>query len=119
VGILAFSVAAESVSLWGVLREIAKLRRGRSLWRWFVDSRESELIVVLGEDLAALLGLALALIAVLVAIATGDPVYDAAGSIAIGLVLVAVAVAVAIEVKGLLVGQSADPEVERQLERFL
>src|SRR5690606_1768214 len=47
VGILAFSIAAESVSTWGALREIGKVRRGRTLWRWFRESRQSELIVVL------------------------------------------------------------------------
>src|SRR5688572_22871706 len=49
VGILTFSVAAECVSTWGALREINKVRHGRSVWRWFRESRQSELIVVLGE----------------------------------------------------------------------
>jgi cation diffusion facilitator family transporter len=119
IAILAFSVVAESVSLWGVLREIAKMRHGRTLWRWFRDSRQSELVVVLGEDLAALVGLMLALLAVCAAVLTGNPAYDAAGSMAIGVVLIIVAAAIAIEVKGLLVGQSADPEVERAIRAFI
>jgi len=60
IGILVFGMAAESVSLWGALREINKERGDRTLWRWFRTSRQSELLVVLGEDLAALGGLALA-----------------------------------------------------------
>jgi cation diffusion facilitator family transporter len=119
VAILAFSVAVEGVSLWRVLQEIAKLKRGRSLWRWFRESRESELVVILGEDLAALLGLTLALMAVVAAMVTGEPAYDAAGSMAIGAVLIVVAVAIAIEVKGLLIGQSADPETEQAIARFV
>lgn len=59
-----------------------------SLWKWVRTSRQSELIVVLGEDTAALLGLAFALIAVVLSIITGNPVFDAAGSIGIGILLI-------------------------------
>ena len=61
VGVLVFAIVAESVSMWGCLREVAKARRGRSLWGWFRASRQSELLVVFGEDLAALIGLVLGL----------------------------------------------------------
>jgi cation diffusion facilitator family transporter len=119
VGILVFALAAEAVSLRACLQEVNKLRGSRSLWRWFRESRHSELVVVLGEDLAALLGLALALAAVLATIATGDPVWDALGSMAIGVVLIVVAIGIAVEIKGLLIGQSAEPETEARLREFL
>jgi len=119
VGILTFGVAAECVSLYGCLVEVNKVRYGRGLWEWFRESRHSELVVVLGEDIAALLGLALALVAVLATMATGDPRFDAGGSIAIGVVLVVVAIGIAVEIKGLLIGQSADPHVEKGLREFL
>ena len=119
VGILAFGVGAEIVSLRACLHEVAKVQRGRSLWQWFRQSRESELVVILGEDLAALLGLALALAAILITIFTGNPVWDALGSMAIGVVLILVAAGIAVEIKGLLIGQSADPAVEKQLRDFL
>jgi cation diffusion facilitator family transporter len=109
VGILGFSVAMEAMSLWGCLREVNKARGGRSLWRWFRETRQSELIVVLGEDIAALAGLSLALAALLLAIYTGDPMYDAAGSIAIGVLLVVVALAVGWEIQSLLIGQGVEP----------
>ncbi|HWD23266.1 MAG TPA: cation diffusion facilitator family transporter [Burkholderiales bacterium] len=119
VGILLFGLAAEAVSLRACLAEVNKLRGTGSLWRWFRETRHSELVVVLGEDLAALLGLALALAAVLATIASGDPLWDAAGSIAIGVVLIVVAIGIAIEIKGLLIGQSAEPETEARLREFL
>jgi cation diffusion facilitator family transporter len=119
VGVLLFGIAAETVSLRACLAEIAKVRGGRSLWRWFRDSRQSELVVILGEDIAAEIGLALALIAVLLTIVTGHPVYDALGSIAIGLVLVIVAIGLAIEIHGLLIGQSAEPETEAAIRSFI
>jgi cation diffusion facilitator family transporter len=119
VGILVFGLAAESVSLRACLHEIAKVRGKRSLWRWFIESRQSELVVILGEDLAALLGLALALAAVVATMVTGDPTWDALGSMSIGAVLIVVAAGIAIEIKGLLIGQSADPEVEARIREFL
>ena len=119
VGVLVFAIAAESVSRWGCLREVAKARRGRSLWGWFRESRRSELLVVFGEDLAALIGLVLALVAVVATMLTGNPVYDSLGSIAIGVLLVVVAVFVAIEVKALLIGQGVDPMVDVDMRRFL
>jgi cation diffusion facilitator family transporter len=110
VAILTFGIAAEAVSLWGCLREINKDRQG-SLWQWFRHSRQSELLVVLGEDLAALGGLVLALGFILLAMVTGNPMWDAIGSIAIGVLLIVVAIVVGVEVKALLVGQSAEPRV--------
>ncbi|MGH8042546.1 MAG: cation transporter, partial [Rudaea sp.] len=119
VGVLVFGVIAEAFSMWGCLREVNKTRGGKSLWRWFRDSRQSDLIVVFGEDLAALLGLAVALAAVLATMIGGDPLFDACGSIAIGILLCVVAVVVAREVASLLVGQSADPNLRAELAEFV
>jgi cation diffusion facilitator family transporter len=119
VGILAFSVALEAGSLWGALKIIRTQQGSRTFWEWFRVTRQSELMVVAGEDIAALLGLVFALLAVLVAIATGNPLYDALGSLAIGTLLIVVAVAVMREVKGMIVGESADPLVHAEIERFI
>lgn len=119
VGVLAFGIVAESFSMAGCMREVNKVRGTHSLWHWFRESRQSELIVIFGEDLAALLGLTFALLAVLLTVLTGNPIYDAIGTLAIGVLLVVVAVFVAIEVKALLVGQSADAEVNAAIREFL
>jgi cation diffusion facilitator family transporter len=119
VGILAFGIAAEIVSLRACLHEVRKVQGGRSLWRWFRESRQSELVVILGEDIAALLGLALALCAIAVTMLTGDPVWDALGSMSIGALLIVVAVGIGVEIKALLIGQSAEPETEARLRDFL
>ncbi len=119
VGVLMFGVAAESFSMHACLTEINKVRGAANLWRWFRDSRSSELIVVFGEDLAALLGLAVALIAVALTIATGDPLYDALGTLAIGALLIVIAIFIAIEVKALLIGQSAEPALKADILAFL
>jgi cation diffusion facilitator family transporter len=119
IGILLFGIVAEIVSLRACLQEIDKVRNGRSYWRWFRESRQSELVVIFGEDIAALLGLVLALVAIGLAMLTGDPMWDALGSMSIGVLLIFVAVGIGIEIKGLLIGQSAAPEAEARLREFL
>src|SRR2546430_9905642 len=52
VRVLAFGLVAETVSLRACLAEVNKLRGGKTLWRWFRETRQSELVVILGEDLA-------------------------------------------------------------------
>jgi cation diffusion facilitator family transporter len=119
VGVLVFSVVAESVSMWGCLREVNKVRGGRSLWRWFRETRQSELLVVFAEDSAALFGLTLALAAVVLTIVTGDPRYDAIGTLCIGALLVAIALFVGVEIKALLIGQGVDVAVDAEMRAFL
>ncbi|MGO1068461.1 cation diffusion facilitator family transporter [Lysobacter sp. CA199] len=118
-GVLVFGIAAEWVSMRACLQEVAKARGQRSLWQWFRESRQAELVVIFGEDLAALLGLVLALGAILLAVFTGNPMWDAIGTISIGALLIIVAVFVAIEVKAMLIGQSVDPQRQQQIRAFL
>jgi len=119
VAIVLFAMVAEGVSLRMALRQIAKVRGGLGLWRWFRQTRRSELIVVLAEDIGAVVGLALALAALLLAISTGNPVYDAWGSIAIGVLLMIVASALVVETRSLLIGESASPRTRRAIRAFL
>ncbi|MGO9953458.1 MAG: cation diffusion facilitator family transporter [Dissulfurispiraceae bacterium] len=117
--VLVVSMLLEISSLRGALAEITKVQGKRSLTKWFKVSRQSELIVVVGEDIAAIVGLSLAMVAVLATILTANPLFDALGTIAIGFVLLLVAVAVGIEVKSLLIGESAEPETKASLLDFL
>lgn len=119
VGVLVFSLIVEGISMRACLTEVNKARGSRSLWQWFRSTRQVELVVIFGEDLAALLGLALALVAVLIAMATGNPVWDAVGTLAIGALLIVVAIFISVEVKAMLIGQSVDPEVRVRLREFL
>ena len=118
VGVLVFAIIAESVSMRACLQEVNKARGDRSMWRWFRESRQAELVVIFGEDLAALIGLVLALVAVLATMVTGNPLWDALGTLAIGVLLIVVAVFVAIEVKAMLIGQSVDPLLQSQIRAF-
>lgn len=118
-GVLVFAIVAEGVSLRACLQEINKVRGDRTLWQWFRQSRQAELVVIFGEDLAALLGLVFALFAVMLTVVTGNPLWDAIGTVAIGALLIIVAVFVAIEVKAMLIGQGVDPARQVQMEQFL
>jgi cation diffusion facilitator family transporter len=113
IGILGMGFAIELWAMFGVIK-VANARRGKTpFFRYLRESKDSDVVVIFGEDLAAVLGLGFALIAVAVAMATGDPLYDAVGTLAIGGVLIAVALFLAVEIKSLLVGEAADPEVAR------
>lgn len=117
--VLGVAIVLEGISLWGALREIRKVQEGRAFLRWFRETRQSELMVVAGEDIAALGGLVAAFMAVLLAMWTGNPVFDALGSIAIGVLLVVVAIAIIIEIKGMIVGESAEPALRRAIEAHI
>ncbi len=119
IGVLIFSIVAESISMWGCLREINKERYGKSFVKWFRETRQSDLLVVFGEDLAALLGLCIALIAVGATTITGNPFYDAMGSIIIGVLLVIIAILIGVEVQALLIGQGVEPEEKTKITNFL
>jgi cation diffusion facilitator family transporter len=119
VGVLVFAILAEAVSMRACLQEVDKARGSRTLWQWFRESRQAELVVIFGEDLAALLGLVFALAAVVLAVVTGNPIFDAIGTVAIGVLLIVVAVLVAIEVKSMLIGQSVDPLLRAEISGFL
>jgi cation diffusion facilitator family transporter len=118
-GVLVFGVVAEAVSMRACLQEVDKQRGDRPLWQWFRQSRQSELVVIFGEDFAALVGLCFALVAVLLTAWTGNPFWDALGTVMIGVLLIVVAVLVAIEIKAMLIGQSIDPAVQARMRRFL
>jgi len=117
--VLAGAVVLEAISLWGALREIRKISGRQPFLVWFRETRQSELMVVAGEDIAALLGLALAFVAVAASVITGNPLWDALGTLAIGGVLMLIAIAVMIEVKGLIVGESAAPQLRAEIEAFV
>ena len=119
IGVLVFSIVLEWLSLRACLQEINQVREKNSLWHWFQESRNSEMIVLFGEQLAALLGLAFALAAIGLSMVTGNPVYDAIGTIGIGVLLIIIAIFVAIEIKALLIGQSAAPARRKEIEDYL
>ncbi|RJX31538.1 MAG: cation diffusion facilitator family transporter [Oxalobacter sp.] len=117
--VLGVSVVLEALSLAGAMREIRKIANGKSFYRWFRETRQSELMVVAGEDIAALMGLVIAFVAVLLSAVTGNPVWDAIGSISVGALLMVIAVFITREVKAMITGESASPEKQAAIRAFI
>jgi len=112
--VLVIAIVLESFSLRTAITESNPLR-GRQSWVQFVRrAKAPELPVVLLEDVAALLGLVFALFGVGLTIITGNPLFDAIGTLMIGTLLIVVAIVLGIETKSLLVGEGAnDADVEK------
>jgi cation diffusion facilitator family transporter len=117
--VLGFSFVLEAFSLYGAMKEIRKIAHGKPFFKWFRETRQSELMVVAGEDIAALLGLGFAFAAVVISALTGNPLWDAAGSIMVGLLLMVVAAFVTREVKAMITGESAAPETHAAIKAHI
>jgi cation diffusion facilitator family transporter len=113
--VLVSAIGMESLSFRTAIHESNRVR-GTQSWPTFVRTAKApELPVVLLEDLAALVGLVLALFGVSMTLVTGDGHWDAAGTALIGVLLVLVAVVLAVEMNSLLLGESATPEQIRAI----
>jgi cation diffusion facilitator family transporter len=119
-GILIFAILLESYSLRTAIKEANHIRPRDKGWWWFIkNAKAPELPVVLLEDVGAEIGLFLALGGLTMAQITGDPRWDAVGSISIGILLVLIAIVLAIEMKGLLIGESTSEQVTQAIEHAI
>ncbi|MFS0892790.1 cation diffusion facilitator family transporter [Microbacterium sp. 179-I 3D3 NHS] len=106
--VLAVAIGLESFSLRTAVRESNVVREKGQSWVSFVRrSKAPELPVVLLEDVGALTGLAFALLGVGLTLITGNPLFDALGTVMIGVLLVLIAIVLGVETKSLLVGEGA------------
>lgn len=119
IGILAVSLLLEGGATISNIRELNKRRGKKGFFQFLKDTTDSDLIVVFGENSAAVVGLALAIAALALAAVTNDGRWDGIGSAAIGLVLVAVAAFLATKVSKLLLGVAADPEVTAEARKIV
>jgi divalent metal cation (Fe/Co/Zn/Cd) transporter len=108
--VLGLAIVMESFSFRTAIIESNKVRGDQSWWRFIRRAKAPELPVILLEDLAALLGLAVAFSGVGLALLTHNLYFDVAGSAVIGALLVVVAVILGVEVKSQLLGEAAAPE---------
>lgn len=109
--VLAIAFLFEGTS-WTIAVRAFNASRGSESWLAAIKrSKDPAGFIVLLEDSAALLGLVIAAIGIWTSHRLGDPRIDGLASIAIGLILAGVAILLAREAKGLLIGESADPEL--------
>lgn len=117
--VLFIAILLESYSLYGALKGMEQEKGKKTLWQWFRSTRQAELMVVAAEDLSALLGLAIALIALSLTALTHNPIFDAMGSVFIGLLLIVAAFLVLREVKAMITGESVGDEKVKEMKEFL
>jgi len=110
--ILILAFVLEGFSLRTAIKESRHVKGPHTSWWTFIrTTKQPELPVVLLEDIGAETGLVIAIGGVLLADATGNPRWDAAGSTAIGVLLIVIAIILAIEMKSLLIGEAAGEDV--------
>ncbi len=115
-GILIISLILESLSFRSCLHEIRIKNKSLSLWSWFKNTTQAELLVVFTEDLAALMGLIVATFSLILAWVTGNSKWDAIGSISVGAILVVVAILLSIEIRSLLIGEAPGNDFKSHVE---
>jgi cation diffusion facilitator family transporter len=115
--VLSLAIAFEGVAWLFAWKAFSRQRGKRGLFEAVRKGKDPTLFVVLFEDSAAITGLLVAFLGIALTDVTGNPVYDSIASLLIGLILAVTAIWLAYETKGLLIGESADPEVIRGIEK--
>jgi cation diffusion facilitator family transporter len=113
--VLALAALFEGGSLRVSWKQFGKARGEEPLWRALRESKDPEVLSVLAEDSAALVGIALAATGTILSAVTGSGAWDAAASVAIGLLLGVVAVLLARETMALLIGETAGGETRQAI----
>ncbi len=113
--VLIFAILAESISFYQATRKINVERQGVPVFQYLRKTKKSELIVVFLEDLAAILGLSVALLLLFLQHITHILIFDSIASMIIGLILCIVAFFLGNEIRSLLIGESAEPRLIKEI----
>ncbi len=116
--VLGASFVFEGISWIIAARQLLPTFREGGLWKGLRSSKDPSIVTVFFEDSAALVGLVVAFLGVFIGHRLGSPLADGVASIVIGVVLAAVAVFLVYESRGLLLGETADPEVVEDIRRL-
>jgi cation diffusion facilitator family transporter len=116
--VLGFALLFEG-SAWGIaMREFRRDKGELGYFEAVHYSKDPSLFVVIFEDSAAMIGLGVAFVGILLGHLTGWPYFDGIASVMIGMILAGTAVWLAIETKSLLIGESATPDVVRGIRQI-
>jgi cation diffusion facilitator family transporter len=116
IGVLLIGLVLEGSSFRIAIREARLIKGAANWWQFIRRTRQPELPVVVLEDAGALLGLLIALGAVVMTMVTDNTRWDAAGTISIGVLLGIIAIVLATEMKSLLIGEPANEETVARIE---
>jgi cation diffusion facilitator family transporter len=117
--VLGIAFALESTTFVIAYRHFKTQQGRRSIWRAIIASKDPTNFVVLLEDGAATIGIVIAFIGIQLSLWTGNTQFDSGASVLIGILLCVVSTALARESKGLLVGESADPETVERIRKIV
>ena len=117
--ILILAMMFEGVAWWIAYKEFNLMRGKKGLFEAVRESKDPTVFTVLFEDTAAMLGLLVALIGIWVSVTFNLPVIDGVASIIIGIILAGTALLLALETKGLLIGESAAPEIVDDIKKLV
>lgn len=116
--VLGVSAGFEAFSFSVAFKEFRQIAAGKGVREALLGGKDPTIPLVLMEDFSALVGLALAFVAVLLSALTGNGIWDAIGSLVIGVLLMSVAGIIARDAHSLLLGERAVPEVEHEVQRI-
>ncbi|MGQ7933608.1 cation diffusion facilitator family transporter [Paraburkholderia sp. D1E] len=119
IAVLCVSGVIEASALQASIGTIDESRRKAGLWKWFRETGQPQLLLAIGEDVAALGGVLASLVAVVLSVLTGSPVFDACGGIAVGLILMSTAIFSMREIRSLIVGEAAHRHVRQAMHAWL
>jgi cation diffusion facilitator family transporter len=117
--VIVIAIIAAVFSLRMAFRKINVERGKTGLVAYLRKTKKAELIVVFLEDSAALIGLTIALAALLTEHFTGILFFDGLASVLIGILLAITALFIGNETKSLIIGEGADPAMLRKIRLLL
>lgn len=110
-GVIVLALIFEGTCWYIALKEFSRLKGTFGYVHAIHRGKDPSIFIVLLEDSAAIIGLIVAFVGILLSHISGSPAYDAAASVIIGLILAGTAILLAAETKSLLIGESANKEV--------
>ncbi len=117
--VLGAAMVFEGVAWYLAFKEFNKAKGAKGYMQAVRGGKDPTFFVVLFEDSAAMLGLILAFVGLLLGQLLDNPYFDGAASVAIGLLLAGTAIWLAYETKGLLIGESAEKGVRDGIRKLL
>ncbi len=117
--VLSLAIIFEGVAWLFALREFRRTKGKNGYIEAINQTKDPSVLVVLFEDSAAMLGLLVALIGIGLTQLTGNVYFDGGASVLIGFILIGTAIWLARETKGLLIGESAEPQIVQGIREIV
>jgi len=118
-GVLVFSFVLEGIVLWIAVRAAKQQAKGKPLMHFLRHEADPAVVAIVLEDAAACLGVLIAFGAIVLSRVTGEPYWDAIGSLIIGVLLGVIAIWLIARNTSLLVGASIPTAIREQVRKII